>query len=218
MLDMHGTLTTDFQEMKNRLMRNPQEELKGGIVPKHLLEGKTAEDVAIEIADIMKKYNMNAWITGTNRDFAKNTNRYFVPSNKKSGLQAKDVARELLLERISGYVKKQNQESHIYQLIWDLSDVSELIDYSAITSNYVDPHSGRALSPQIIPKILGALSHDWVELQIADILSNYALNHIAYGKFPDADKDKSVAFKKHLFPLLARSARGIKGVGWKILW
>lgn len=216
-LDTHGTLTADFQEMKNRLMRNPMEEFKGSVVPKHLLEGKTAEDVAIEISELMKKYDMCAWITGTNRDFAQSCKKYFIPSNIKKGIQAKDVARELLLERVSGYVKNQNQEFYTYQLIWDLSDVSELIDFSAITSTYVDPHSKRALCLQIIPKILGALSHDWVELQIADVLSNFALNKIADGKFPDADKEKSVAFKKYLYPRLTRSARGTVGVGWKLL-
>ena len=216
-LDMHGTLTTDFQEMKNRLMRNPSEEFKGSIVPKHLLQNKTAEDVAFEISELMKKYDMTAWITGTNRMFAQNSGGCFVPSNEKRGLQAKDVARELLLERISGYAKIQDQEPCVYQLIWDLSDVSELIDYSAITSSYVNPHSGKALNPQIIPKILGALSHDWVELQIADVLSNFALNYIANGKFSDADIEKSVAFKKYLYPRLARSIRGTSGVGWKLL-
>jgi hypothetical protein len=217
MLDVHGTLTTDFQEMKNRLMRNPKEELKGSTVPKHLIDRKSADDVAKEVSDLMKKYGMIAWITGTDRNYAQKQSGCFIPSNAKKGLQAKDIARELLLERISGYVELQSQDDYIYQLIWDLSDVSELIDYSAITSTYVDPHIKKALSPQIIPKILGALSHDWVELQIADILSNFALNYVADGKFPGADKDKSEAFKKHLCPRLAQSARGRVGVGWKLL-
>jgi hypothetical protein len=120
---------------------------------------------------------------------------------------------------MSGYVELQNQESHLYQLIWDLSDVSELIDFSAITSAYIDPHSNKALDPHIIPKLLGALSHDWVELQIADILSNFALDHIAEKRgYPDADKEKGAAFEKHLYPLLMRSQRGTDGIGWKLLF
>ncbi|MGE0015219.1 MAG: DUF3800 domain-containing protein [Candidatus Methanomethylophilaceae archaeon] len=217
MLDTHGTLTEDFQKMKEILMRNPSEEFKGSIVPKHLLEGKTENDVATEISNLMRKYEMTAWITATDRNYAQGSVGTFVPSNPKKGLQAKDIARELLLERVSGYVNIQNNDSCVYQLIWDLSDVYELIDFSHVASNYVDPHNKRSLNPQIIPKILGALSHDWVELQIADVLSNFALNYIAMGKFDDADREKSQAFKEHLYPMLARSSKRRDGVGWKTL-
>jgi hypothetical protein len=217
MIDAHGTLTEDFLKMKERLMRNPSEEFKGSIVPKHLLEGKTETDVASEISILMRKYGMTAWITATNKNYAQRKVGTFVPSNPKNGLQAKDIARELLLERVSGYVNLQSNEPCVYQLIWDLSDVNELIDFSAITSEYVNPHNKRSLDPRIIPKILGALSHDWVELQIADVFSNFALNHIAVGRFTDADDKKSQAFKKYLRPMLARSAKGINGVGWKTL-
>ncbi|MGE4212299.1 MAG: DUF3800 domain-containing protein [Candidatus Methanomethylophilaceae archaeon] len=212
----HGTLTDDFQKMKEKLMRNPLEEFKGSTVPKHLLDGKTEGDVAIEISNLMRKYDMTAWITATDRSYAQGSVRAFVPSNPK-GLQAKDITRELLLERVSGYVNLHSDDSCIYQLIWDLSDVSELIDFSAVTSNYVNPHNNKSLNMQIIPKILGALSHDWVELQIADIFSNFALNHIAMGKFTDADERKSQAFKEYLYPMLAKSNKGTDGVGWKTL-
>jgi len=216
-LDAHGTLTRDFQEMKDNLMRNPSEELKGSIVSRHLLEGKTAADVAIGVSELMRRYDMGAWITGANRDYAQSDRGRFTPSNAKKGLQAKDIARELLLERISGYAGARAMEPRIYQLIWDLSDVGELIDYSAVTSAYKDPRSGKSVDPQIIPKILGALSHDWAELQIADVLSNFALNRIAEGRFPDADSEKSAAFKEHLCPLLVRSAGCTDPDSWGLL-
>ncbi|MDR1955182.1 MAG: hypothetical protein LBP82_04450 [Candidatus Methanoplasma sp.] len=75
--------------MKNNLMRNPLEELKGSIVPKHLIEEKTADDVAAEVSILMKKYRMGAWITGTNREYAQNISEYFVPSNAKKRITGK---------------------------------------------------------------------------------------------------------------------------------
>jgi hypothetical protein len=67
----------------------------------------------------------------------------------------------------------------------------------------------------IIPNILGGLSHEWPELQICDVIANFALNYIADGKFEDCIKEKSDAFKKHIYPRLMSGIRGIDGIGWK---
>lgn len=104
---------------------------------------------------------------------------------------------------------------NLYQLIWDLSDNNELAHFSAIVSSYVNPHNNKRISPLIIPHILGGLSHDWAELQIADLISNYALNYSAHGIFSDCDEEKSDAFSKHIYPILHARGGKIKGYGWK---
>ena len=104
-------------------------------------------------------------------------------------------------------------------LVWDLSDSSELADFSAITSSYVNPHDHNKLNSTIVPHILGGLSHDWAELQIADLISNYALNYVADGTYDDADKDKSKAFEQYLYPVLQHSNRGkVFGTGFKLIF
>ena len=142
----------------------------------------------------------------------------FTPSNEKHGLQAKDIARELLLERFSIKLNYEGGWDKINLLIWDLSDNNELADFSSSVGSYVNPHDKNEVNHSIIPHILGGLSHEWAELQIADLVSNYALNYVADGIYDDADQEKSDAFKKHIYPKLHSNNGIIDGIGYKLLF
>ena len=131
-------------------------------------------------------------------------------------IQAKDVSRELLLERLSGYVEHYGFNRK-HQLIWDLSDQQEMCHFSRTISEYVISNTESKLHPAIIPHLLAGLSHEWAELQIADVISNFALNYSAHGVYDDADAEKAEAFRKHIYPKLCKNANGaVDGVGWKI--
>lgn len=213
----HLNITTSLNELKTKCMRTYNKELKGTDISRnHLNPGITKQNVAEGIAKIIDDYDLKVWVTVMEWE-EDMSNMPFVPSNPKKGLQAKDIAREMLLERISGYAKYYGEKlNETYQLIWDLSDVQELIDFSTVTSSYVVPYSGKKINNKIIPHILGGLSSDWAEIQIADFISNFALNYNADGHFADCDKEKSDAFKEHIYPKLVCNASGkIKGIGWK---
>jgi hypothetical protein len=196
-------------------LKNSSEELKGVNIPKYLIPGVFSETVAIEISKVIEKHDLKIWITGTKKQSVEKYSSTFIPSNPKGKLQAKDITRELLLERISGHAPDTTEDT--YLLIWDLSDVGELNHFSAIASKYENPRSNKRLKDCVIPRILGSLSHDWEEIQIADVIANFALNYVAIGMFRDADAEKGSAFKKYIYPKLASSYKGINGVGWKML-
>jgi len=199
-------------------MRLYNRELKGTDISRnHLNPGVDKMSVAKDISDLILRYNMIVFVTASNMSPAiKRLEKKFTASNVKNGLQAKDIARELLLERISISLNYKRTKDMLNLLVWDLSDNNELADFSAITGSYTNPHDHKKLNCTIVPHILGGLSHDWAELQIADLISNYALNYVADGIYIDADREKSEAFKKYLYPVLHCDKNGkIEGVGFK---
>lgn len=219
-LDHHKEISESLNNIKKKDMRLYNKELKGTDISKnHLNEGISKMTVAEDISSLIKGYNLTVFVTASNMSPAiKAMEGKFTASNTKNGLQAKDIARELLLERISITLNYRSDVKMQNLLIWDLSDNNELIDFSAITGSYVNPHDKRKLNDTIIPHILGGLSHEWAELQIADIISNYALNYVADGYYDDVDKEKSEAFKQCIYPMLHRSDKGrINGVGLKVI-
>lgn len=210
----HDDLSERFYDMKKECMRHYEEEMKGIKISKnHLNTGITADDVGRHVADIIKEFGLNVWVTATRWSPNLPTGK-FIASNTSKGVLPKDIARELLMERISGYADMKREEGK-YIIIWDLSDTQELDDFSRLIRAYVNPHSGKKVCPSIIPNILGGLSHEWPELQLCDIIANFALNYAADGIFKDCDMVKSRAFKEHIFPNLMRGRGKIVGVGWK---
>lgn len=215
-LDSHDELSIKFSKMKEECLRLYRKvEMKGSMISKnHLREGVSVEDVGMRIADIITEFDLKIWITATRGDPGIST-KLFVPSNRSKGVLPKDIARELLLERISGYTGLVDNNGK-YLMIWDLSDTQELSDFSNLIENYVNPYNGKKTCPSIIPNILGGLSHEWPELQLCDLIANFSLNHLADGYFDDCDKMKSRVFKKHIYPLLMKGENGIDGIGWKV--
>lgn len=210
----HDNITESLCEMKKKCLRLYNQELKGSSTsPSRLNKGVTKEDVAREIGEVISKNGLRVWVTSTrysNRIPISN----FIPSNKKN-IQAKDVSRELLMERISGYAEYYGKNEK-YQLIWDLSDQQEMSHFSRTISEYVDPHNKKKVHPSIIPYLLAGLSHEWAELQIADVVSNFALSYSAYALYADADEEKAKAFGRYIYPKLLANADGkIDGIGWK---
>lgn len=217
-LDNHQRITEELQSIRKKNMRLYNKELKGTDISRnHLNPGINKMTVAKDLSDLIMKYKLSVFVTASNMSPSiKRLESKFTASNVKNGLQAKDIARELLLERISIFLNYKRTKDMLNLLIWDLSDNNELVDFSAITGSYTNPHDHNKLNCTIIPHILGGLSHDWAELQIADLISNYALNYVADGVYDDADKEKSEAFKEYLYPVLQQSRTGkIEGIGFK---
>jgi len=212
----HENIAQSLFEAKERCLRLYNQELKGGSTSKsNLNPGVTKEDIAKEMGVIIKKYRLVVWVVSTKyTPHIPSSN--FIPSNGKV-VQAKDVSRELLLERISGYVE-QNRNNVSYQLVWDLSDQQEMSDFSRTIAAYVNPHSDKKICSAVIPYLLAGLSHEWAELQIADVISNYALNYSARGLYADCDMEKADAFEAHIYPNLVSGHKGIEGIGWKPYW
>lgn len=219
-LDDHENITHDLDDLKEKCLKIRQKELKGAKLSKCTLkDGKTLVDIACGLAEIIQKYGITVWVMSTKKINNADKQR-FIPSNKNGIVEAKDVSRELLLERISGYADIYHDNHSRYLMIWDIASLEELADFSRIVSQYSNPHSNKRMHPSIIPYILGGLSHEWPELQIADVFSNFALNYSAVQngileRDDEEGKEKSDIFQKYLWEVLARSSKGIDGIGFK---
>jgi len=220
-LDDHENITHDLDDLKEKCLKIRQKELKGAKLSKCTLkDGKTLVDIACGLAEIIQKYGITVWVMSTKKINNADKQR-FMPSNKNGIVEAKDVSRELLLERISGYADIYHDNHSRYLMIWDIASLEELADFSRIVSQYSNPHSNKRMHPSIIPYILGGLSHEWPELQIADLFSNFALNYSAvqngiFGRDGEREKEKSRIFKEYLWDVLASSSlRGVNGIGFK---
>jgi len=210
----HDKIADSLLGMKKKCLRLYNQELKGNYTSKSRLNcGVTKEDVAMELSELISKHGLKVWVASTKYSEKILTSK-FIPSNGKH-IKAKDVSRELLLERVSGYIEHHSEKGK-YQLVWDLSDTQEMQHFSRTISEYVNPHSNKKLHSDMIPYLLAGLSHEWAGLQIADVISNYALNYSAYNIYDDADVEKAKAFEKHIYPKLCCNVSGqIKGIGWK---
>ena len=218
-LDDHDAIAEDVAKLRKKVLRRSNIEFKANdLTPKRMNDGITYDDVASGVAEILKKYSMKTWVMVVPFNLHIINMSMFTPSNAKSGLQAKDVAREMLLERVSMDVDRVHTVEDKFMIIWDLSNTNELMDFSASVLAHTNPHSGKKISPIITPHILGGLSHEWAELQLADLISNFGLNYAARGKYPDCDESKAMAFETHLYPCLQKSWWGcVKGYGWKYM-
>ena len=130
--------------------------------------------------------------------------------------EAKDVARQLLLETISGYASPRYFAPATWLLIWDIGDAGALSDFSASLRTFRNRVSGYTLPTALTPVMLGGLSHEWSGIQIADFYANLALHYYARSlSLPDAKDERATAFETRLMPTLMRDSYG-KMVGWKV--
>lgn len=176
----------------------------------HMNPGITKQNVAEELGAIIRRNGLKVIVTACNYSYKLNTLNNYVPSNDSKGLHPKDVAREMLMEKASSIIiREMKMDEMTLLLVWDISDEEELATYSKTIKLYQLKHNNKMMIGAIIPQLLGGLSHDWVELQIADLISNFAINYIADGKYDDADREKSDAFRKFIYPNLCKNSNGI---------
>ena len=193
--------------------RRNNREIKGSGLPRELVPGASIDDVAREMAMLWEQSGATAWAVASK-----------VGTNPPPGLNetnplVKEITRFLLLERINGYLDNHYGGQGSYMIIWDISDVRELIDFSKNTSIFTNGINGNPISPRLAPAILGGLSHDWAGLQFADLIAHLALHYCAYSKGNSKiafNQEKKDAFSKWVYPRLQKDISGnTNGVGWK---
>jgi len=137
----HDKIADSVYETKKKCLRLYNQELKGSSTAKsNLNPGITKEDVAEEIGKIIHKYRLKVWVVSV-RYSEKIPVSNFVASNGKT-IQAKDVSRELLMERLSEYAKLYG-DGRKHQLTWDLSDQQEMYHFSRTISEYIVPRDNK---------------------------------------------------------------------------
>lgn len=208
-MDESQRVASEMDTIRARYFRPYVKEVKGSIIPHELLRGKTVGDLAEDIGLLCDQVKAHIWGTGTRKGTPP-------PRNYPKDTSPKDTARRLLLERINGFFDKGYSGQDDCIIVWDISDHSELRDFSRSVADFRNAYSQTGLCKNLAPAVLGGLSHDWKGLQIADIISNFALHDVGRKIWlPDAKADKSDAFKKSFYLRLQKDKGVTDGIGWK---
>ncbi len=196
-------LNARIDDLRRQNFRARNLEVKGSEIPHELARGRSTGNVAADVANLLKGFDAHVWIASATR--------------KANGPQTKGAARQLVLERVNGFLNLGMYHPAHWLIVWDVSDVQELIDFSHSVSDFKNEYSGDARNDRLFPSILGGLSHDWGGLQVADVVSNFALHYRGRELgFPDANIDKADAFQQSIWPRLQATANGtVAGCGWK---
>lgn len=207
-LDEKDNLDSLVANIIGTYLRPGCKEIHGSEIPHRLRSGISIRDFGIEIAKAIKSVNADIWITCTHHGINPLPG---IPSNST----AKDIVRQLLFERLSGFLDAGYCDPGRFFIIWDLSEPQELNDFSAAVVKFRNPVSGKTVNPRLVPAVLGGLSHDWAGLQIADIVSNYCLHFVASAeRIPNCHPEKSKTFYDVFHPLLKTDSMGNK-IGFK---
>ncbi len=178
-------------------------ELKGSDMPHGLRSGTSIEEVARELGGLTKKVEARVWITGS--QYASGS----LAGHMTKASLPKDVARRLMLERVSGFLGPDREAAGRWLLIWDITDQQELSDFSRSVANFRIAHEGETLDARLVPAVLGGLSHDWSGLQAADLFANMALHRLGLElRLPGTRSEKAKAFSEHLESCLQRDPEG----------
>lgn len=202
-------LDEGIQKILDDFFRSDVDELKGTYMPNRLLQDKTVDDVVSSFHDLISSLSANIWVAGT-----------FGGSIAPPGFDvqtphAKEIARQLLLERINGYLNAGYEPDDHFLLIWDISDVQELTDFSRNVAAFKNGYTGDTINPRLAPAILGGCSHDWSGVQAADMIAHLAFHHIGIeDSILGANPVKAKAFKDYIWPVLRRDKKK-NVVGWK---
>lgn len=184
-------------------------ELKGTNMPNELLRGKTIDDVVSSFHTLISSLSANIWVAGT---FG---GRLPPPGFKVQTPHAKEIARQMLLERINDYLNAGYEPKDHFLLIWDISDVQELTDFSEDAAAFKNDYTGDTINPRLAPAILGGCSHDWSGLQAADMIAHLAFHRIGIeDSIQGANPVKAKAFMDYIWPVLRRDSEE-NVVGWK---
>lgn len=203
-------LEVPVHELRTRNFRSRVKEIKGSLVPHELLANRTVDDLYRESANILSQYGAHVWAT-LSRFGCVPPPGFSVPN-----ASTKQIVRQLLLERVNGFLNLGNYRPFSWLMVWDVSDVQELTDFSDSVAKFTNAFSGEPLNERLFPLILGGLSHDWAGLQLADLVSNGALHRFGHElHLPDASPSKAAAFDSHLFSTLQKTRAGAI-VGWKV--
>jgi hypothetical protein len=209
-MDENHKVDSGMETVRQKHFRPHAKEVKGSIIPHDFRAGKTADGIAEEIAGICDQVGAHIWGAATRHGT-------IPPSGYPRDLLPKDTARRLLLERIDGYFARGYAGSDDCIIVWDMSDHTELRDFSASVASFRNSYNQTALCRNIAPAVLGGLSHDWKGLQIADVVSNFALHHLGSKTWlPDAKKSKADAFWEYFYPRLQKDKGVTDGIGWKV--
>jgi len=211
-MDEIHTVNTGMDTIREQHFRPYAKEVKGCIIPHELLRGHTLEDVAKGIAELCDKVDAHSWGVATRHGKAPPGN-FPIPNPLP-----KDIVRQFLMERINGFFNQGYLGSDDCIIVWDISNHEELIDFSTSVAAFRNAYDRTGLCPRLAPAVLGGLSHDWKGLQIADVISNFALHHLGRKiLLPDARKSKADAFQQFFYPRLQKDSTGhTEGIGWKV--
>lgn len=208
-MDEYQSIESGMEAIRVRYFRAHADEVKGSSVPHDMLRGTSVRDLAEDVGKLCDQVGAHIWVAGTRQGTTP-------PPSYPSDLSPKNTARRLLLERINGYFDKGYAGNDDCIIVWDISDHTELKDFSKSVADFKNAFSNKGLCKSLAPAVLGGLSHDWKGLQIADIVSNFALHCVGRNIWlPDAKVEKSDAFKKSYYPRLQKDKGVTKGIGWK---
>lgn len=196
-------LDAQMNAFRSRNFRSRIREVKGSYLPHELRHGRSLTDVAQDLSRLLSEFDTHNWVVAVRRpDF-------------EDGPYTKNMARQLLLERVNGFLNIGNYEPEHWLVVWDISDVQELTDFSASVARFRNAFTGDHRNERLIPLVLGGLSHDWGALQAVDLLSNFALHYRGAQKgFPDVSREKAQGFGTFLKEKLQKTSSG-DIIGWK---
>ncbi len=207
---MRGALDASVRGILQRLFLNRCDELRAANIRRYLPASYTVTDVAREVAAAVNAARAMIWVAGTRAG----SHMYSHPLG--AGAEAKDIARQLLLETISGFAVPRYFDPETWIMIWDVADPGELADFSRAVASFRNRISGFRAPPALTPTMLGGLSHEWGGIQVADVYANFALHNVGMELgLVGAKRERAEAFENVLVPTLKRDNVG-KLVGLKI--
>lgn len=188
------------------------EELKASNLPGSLKAATTLNALARDLGRAMAELEADVWCTATFGGVRPPQN---FPTDCTT---AKEIARRFLIERLDGFVRSRRDDRTKAILVWDLSERRDLSDFSASVNRFTNSFSGAPRSVRLAPCALGALSHEWPCLQMADVVANLALHALGASKnWKYSSPEKARAFHAHIVPRLKQASDGSR-VGYKIWW
>ena len=98
-------------------------ELKGADIMRELSRKSSVDEFAGSLSKLLRDIEAHSWVAGTQTG---------ARPLRQLGLRKqlpKDIVRQLLLERINGYLGLPETQDFCFLLIWDISDVQELSDF-----------------------------------------------------------------------------------------
>lgn len=209
--DKMSTLEIGVKDIITSHFRKGISEVKGSAIPKQLVPGITVDSFVGDMGELWDNVGGKAWVVGS-RDGVNPPVGY----HGQNPL-AKEIVRQILLERVSGYLDAGYGGPGSYLIVWDISDLRELIDFSKNTSVFQNGINGKPINNRLAPAILGGLSHDWGGLQFADLIAHCSLHQCAClnkGLNIPFNQEKKDAFDNHVYPRLVKDGYG-NTVGWK---
>jgi hypothetical protein len=171
----HPVLDASLRGLRASHFHSGVEEVKGSAIPRHLLRKSTSSDVARDLGLLLDAVEAWVWVAAAGHGAT-------APSSlgPPEGFQAKDIARHLLLGRVSAALGAAGLPADRVLHVWDLTDAQELRDLGRSLRGH---HPREAdLDDRPAPAVLGGLSNEWSGLQVADVVANFALHRVGFDR------------------------------------